>query len=606
MAPRGLNSRSPPPLWLARQPGVARERPPFRFLTLNTPSGPGLSRLGKAAGEPPYRRRRHLVCSDDDPVLRCARPRAPIRFAAECPEPSGCAVILAPSVAPSYWRARTLDGWLPGLTVALHVLTARDDWGLYRDELYYLACGAHPGWGYVDHPPLIGWVAWGLGAAGGTSLTTIRLLPALVAGATVMVQGELTRELGGNRFARLFSQVTTALAPILISLFGVFSMNAFDVLCWATASWLAARLLRTENPRYWLPLGLVLGVGLLNKLSPVFWGFGFAVGLVLTRDWRHLRRPHFWGGVGLAVALVSPHLLWQLQHEWPLLTFVANATRDKNLPISPFDFLKAQALFMNPVAVPIALAGLWWLLRGDRAKPFRALGWAFVAIVALLMLQRSKPYYLAPAYPIAFGAGAVALESWIPRGARKWACTVAMSLVAVTGVLLVPMGKPVLSVEQFVAYQRSVGIGPKSSERKELGRLPQFFADRLGWRELASDTATVVQSLSRDELRGACVFGQNYGQAAALEFFQAEFGLPPVISGHNSYFLWGPGDCGKEVLVVIGDQRERLLELFETVDLGAISHCPDCMPYEKDRPIWICRGPRQPLQELWPEIKNFN
>ncbi len=498
------------------------------------------------------------------------------------------------------------EGWLfAGATTALHVLTAQDTYGVFRDEYYYLACGRHPAFGYVDHPPLIGWLAWLVNAAGGRSQLALRLLPALVAGAAVYFQGEYARELGGKRFARGLSQIAVAVAPIFLALFGFFSMNAFDVLCWVVASWLLARLLRTRDLRYWLPLGAVVGLGLLNKLSPLFFGAGVAVGLVLTRDWVHLRRRRFWMAVGLATALASPYVLWQVANGWPTLTFIANATRDKNLPLSPLAFASAQALQMNPLVVPLALAGLAWLLGSARAKPFRALGWVFVAVAGLLIFQHAKPYYLAPAYPIVFGAGAVALEQGTARLKWPWVQRATLALVATTGLLLLPFSKPVLPVERFVAYQSAFGLRPAQAERAALGRLPQFFADRLGWKQLAADTASVYRALPPAEQRIACVFGQNYGQAGALEYHRDELGLPAVLSGHNNYYLWGPGACSGQVLLVVGDVRKRLLELFEEVELGSVSHCVDCMPYESERPIWICRKPRRPLSELWPEVEHF-
>ncbi len=170
---------------------------------------------------------------------------------------------------------------------------------------------------------------------------------------------------------------------------------------------------------------------------------------------------------------------------------------------------------------------------------------------------------------------------------------------------LSPFGRPVLPADAFVRYAAALGLKPGTEERKALGRLPQFYADMHGWREMAEAVAGVVQGLPPEDRAKACVFGQNYGEAGAIEYFARELDLPPAISGHNSYWLWGPGACTGDVMVVLGDRRERLKELFADVRLGAVSRCRDCMPYEDGLSIWVARGPKVPLAGVWPDLKGF-
>jgi hypothetical protein len=178
-------------------------------------------------------------------------------------------------------------------------------------------------------------------------------------------------------------------------------------------------------------------------------------------------------------------------------------------------------------------------------------------------------------------------------------------LVVAIGVGLAPLGRPLLPVEAYVRYAAALGLKPGAGERHELGRLPQHFADMHGWREMAETVAGVVRALPASDRAKACVFGQNYGEAGAIEYFGRELGLPPVLSGHNSYWLWGPGSCTGEVLVVVGDGREALESVFSEVTLAAVSRCRDCMPYENDLPVWVVRRPRLPLAEVWPRVKRF-
>ena len=219
-------------------------------------------------------------------------------------------------------RALAAPGLLAGTTVLLHLLTASDSYGIFRDELYYLACAEHLDFGYVDHPPLIAVLAWLTRGLLGDSLTALRSLPAMAAGGTVFLTAMMVRELGGTRFAQMLGGVAAALAPVYVGSFGYLSMNAFDVLIWASASWILIRMLKTGETRWWPVFGLVMGIGLQNKLSIVFLGFGLVAGLVLARQWKHLASPRFWIAGGIALLLFSPHLIWQFQNGWPTLEFI--------------------------------------------------------------------------------------------------------------------------------------------------------------------------------------------------------------------------------------------------------------------------------------------
>jgi hypothetical protein len=327
------------------------------------------------------------------------------------------------------------------------------------------------------------------------------------------------------------------------------------------------------------------------------------VGLVLARRWDVFRSRLFWAGGVLAFAIFLPHLLWQHAHGWPTLEFMANARRHKMAPLSSAEFVK-QALLQTAPMAWLWVVGVGSLLVARAAERTRALGFAFLAVLGVLAFGGGKPYYLAAAYSLAFAAGAVALERWTAGRAHSLRPVLAALMVAVAlGVS--PLGRPVLPVETFVRYAAALGQKPGTEERNALGRLPQFYADMHGWRAMAEAVAAVVHTLPAEERAKACVFGQNYGEAGAIEYFARDLDLPPAISAHNSYWLWGPGGCTGDVLVVIGDRRERLDQLFADVRLGGVSHCTDCMPYEDGRSIWVARGPRRPIAGVWPSIKGF-
>ena len=500
-------------------------------------------------------------------------------------------------------RRERLAEWAPAVAILLFHLAFLPGYGVFRDELYYIACGRRPGWGYVDQPPLVGWVAWLVAQVAGESHLALRVVAALAMAATVWLAGRTAAALGGGPFARALAGLATGLAPVVLSLGSYYSMNVFDLLFWALIAWILVRVLSGGPERLWLAFGAAAGVGLPNKISVLYLGFAVLVGLVLARRWDVLRSRLFWAGGVLAVAIFLPHLLWQHANSWPTLEFMANARREKMAPLSPPGFV-AQALLQTAPMAWLWIVGVAWLLLARVAGRWRALGFAFLVVLAVLAFGGGKPYYLAAAYALAFAAGAVAVETWTTGRARALRPILAV-LMAGVGLALSPFGRPVLPVDAFVRYAAALGQKPGTEERHAVGRLPQFYADMHGWREMAAAVANVVRTLPAEDRAKACVFGQNYGEAGAVEYFARDLDLPPAISAHNSYWLWGPGACTGEVLVVVGDRRERLQELFDDVRLGGVSRCTDCMPYEDGRSIWVARGLKQPIAGLWPRIKGF-
>jgi MFS family permease len=502
-------------------------------------------------------------------------------------------------------RDHVVPSVLAALTLSFHLLTTAG-YGYFRDELYYLANGQHLSFGYVDHPPLIGVISALIRSAFGTSLFAIRLLPAVAGAMSVWLTAASARELGGQRRAQALAGLAAMLAPVLVSLFSILSMNAFDVLAWATCYWLLIRILATDDQRLWLVFGVVAGLGLENKLSVLFLCFGIGVGLLFGGRWAELRSRWFWIGAATAGLLLVPYVAWQASHGWLLLEFMHNAREQKNVSLSPWQFMFEQVLIMGPLAAPVWIAGLVFFLVAREAKPFRAVGWSYVVVLLTFIASgNAKPYYLAPAYAPLFAGGGVFFERLV-AWKRGWLIqAAAATLVVVGGLLALPLAKPLLAEERFAKYAALIGLQPSAGERHALGRLPQFFADMHGWPQLAEDVARVFHSLSSEDQARACIFGQNYGQAGAIDLFGPPLGLPRAISAHNSYWVWGPGECRGDVLLVIGDDRERLEALFKTIELGATHTCQDCMPYENHQPIWIARGLRSPIGELWPQLRKL-
>jgi 4-amino-4-deoxy-L-arabinose transferase-like glycosyltransferase len=382
-------------------------------------------------------------------------------------------------------------------------------------------------------------------------------------------------------------------------------MNSFDVLFWTLGAWTVVRIVNTGNPKLWLLFGAVCGLGLQNKHSLLFFGFGVFVGLLLTPERKHFRGPWIWLGGLIAVLLFLPHVLWQVKNGWPTAEFIRNATAFKNVALSPLEFFGEQVMQMHPLTLPIWLIGLGWLLLSREGRPYRVLGWVYVAAFLVLISQSSKAYYLAPAYPPLFAAGATAIEFWTLKAGRRPVAWLIPVLLLTGGAITAPLTLPILPVERFPAYVRALGIEIGSAERHEMGALPQHFADMHGWEELVAEVARVYRSLPPEERARAGIYGQNYGDAGAVDLLGRKYGLPKASSGHNSYFLWGPQGSG-EVLIIVGGDREDHLQAFRDVQQAGEIRCGLCMPYEDRQAVWVARRLKAPIEQIWPATKHYD
>lgn len=495
------------------------------------------------------------------------------------------------------------------LSIAIHAATLTS-YGWFRDEFYYVACSEHLAFGYVDHPPLVALMAWLSRHLLGESLAALRVLPVLTGAAVVFLAGWLAREFGGGRLAQAMACLGVLVAPVYLFNFHYFSMNSFEVLLWTLAAWVVVRIVKTGDPELWPLFGLIAGIGLQNKHSMLVFGFGIFAGLLLTPERRQLARPWIWAGGALAFLIFLPNLIWQASHGWPTLEFMKNAQLYKNVSLSPLELFTAQFLNQHPLAFLVALAGLGWLLIAWAGRPYRLFGWAALAVFAVLAAQDSKPYYLSPVFPLLLGAGGVALEGGfgrIPsRGLRTATAGAFVALLAGSGAALAPLALPVLPEDTYVRYANALGVGNAGAgERHEMGRLPQHFADMHGWQAMVDEVARVYRSLPPEDQAQARIFAQNYGEAGAISLLGRKYGLPPVLSGHNSYYLWGTGGWQGDLLIVLGGDEDDNRQVCKDLRRVGEVRCGDCMPYEDRNPVYICRGLDPPIDRLWPRLKNY-
>jgi 4-amino-4-deoxy-L-arabinose transferase-like glycosyltransferase len=494
---------------------------------------------------------------------------------------------------------------LASVKLLLHFLT-NGQYGYFRDELYYIACGEHLDWGYVDGPPLIAVIAKMSSLLLGDSLFALRFFPALAGAVMVFLTGWIVHELGGQRYAQVLAALAVIVAPFYLAVDTFLSMNAFEPVFWTLGAYIVLRILKTENQRLWLWFGVVSGIGLQNKHSMLFFGFGVFVGLLATPYRRCFRSKWIWVGASIALILFLPNLIWQIHHHWPQLEVLKNARAYKNYAPSPPEFLLGEILLLQPLTFPIWLAGLIFYLFSKNGKAFRALGWTYVVILILLVILKGKIYYLAPAYPMLFASGALVIENIIQQHSWSWLKPALPLILIAGGLVTAPYGLPILPVDTLIKYDRILQLSRSVKvERGSAGKLPQLYADMFGWEKLVATVGKVYNSLALEEKPKCVILAENYGEAGAIDFFGKSYNLPKSISAHDNYYLWGPGSYSGEVAIAVGYSEETLKSIFEQVEPAATILNEYAMPDAKQVSVYICRGYKLSLQQAWPSLKEY-
>ncbi|MGC1413946.1 MAG: glycosyltransferase family 39 protein [Candidatus Acidiferrum sp.] len=495
-------------------------------------------------------------------------------------------------------------------------------YGYFRDEFDYMACGNHLAWGYVDQPPLIPFLIHFWRAIAGDSLRSIRFIPALASSLLVVQTAVLAREFGGRRFALLLSAITVVIAPQYLSNGSLLGTNCLEPNLWMGCAYFAILAIKRSDPRYWLWFGVVAGIGLEEKYSIALFGFGMVIGLLLTAQRRVFLNPWIWLGGFAAFLIFLPNLLWNIHYHWPFVELMRNIRadgRDVVLPLPQFFF--QQTVLIDPITAPIWITGLIAFFVAARLKPYRVLGWCYLVCFTAFFVLHGKNYYLSPIYPMLLAAGAVVIESAIndktieTAGAEGlktghnrlgWLKPVIVVVLIASGAHLAPITVPILSPDKFIAYTKYLPMKlPVMEHSHERAVLPQWYADQFGWEEIVAETAKAYFQIRPTDRPGCGIFAQDYGQAGAIDFFGPDYGLPPALSGHQTYWLWGPRGYSGNCLIVLGDSRERLEQLFDRVEyVGTSADNPYAL--EREISVYICRGAKfGSLEKVWPKLKKW-
>jgi hypothetical protein len=483
-------------------------------------------------------------------------------------------------------------------------------YGYFRDEFYYIACGRHLAWGYVDHGPLVAVQARLAETLFGHSLAGLRVLSALGGSLRVALTGILCWALGGRRSAQTLAMLFVLLAPVYLAIDGILSMNSWESAFWMPCVLALLLILRGRSPSlWWTVLGISAGLGILNKPSIAFFLVSLGLALLLTPQRKVLFTRHAAWGIALLLLIALPYVLWQTHHHWAMLEFLENGrSRGKNIRLAPLAFLANQILIMGVIGALVWIAGLVHLLR---ARESRWLGLTYCIFLAAMIAMGAKDYYVTPIYPCLFAAGGVAWQRrfanrpWVQND-RLLAWPVLTAVTVILSILFLPATVPVLRPAAFITYARTMHLPNTDSESGKHAALPQLYADRFGWQEEVDQVSSAVRKLSPGDRAHAGIIASNYGEAAALEFLGHD--LPPVVSGHNNYWVWGPRGVGGKVLIVLSnDPPQHFESLCRQVQIvGTMDH-PLAMPYEHKQIYLLhdCQEAQSPLSN-WANYKHYD
>jgi 4-amino-4-deoxy-L-arabinose transferase-like glycosyltransferase len=502
------------------------------------------------------------------------------------------------------WRKDRLALTFGLLAFCLHAVFA-GRYDVFRDELYFIVCGRHPAFGYADQPPVVPLLAASLYALG-HSVWLVRLPATLAAGALAWLAVRLARLLGGGGLAAAGAALCVIIAPMLMGIVATLNTTSFDPLAWTAIAGCFVYTAQTGDRRALWLCGIIAGVDLEIKYSLVFWCVSLAMGLALTPERKLLARKELWLGIAVAGLIAAPSLLWQALHGFPFLELAA-AARDKNADTPAVAFILNQTLVMNPLLAPVWLSGVVAPFVIERLRPVRFLPLAFIICGVLVILTHGKDYYLAAAYPAVFVIGSVAIAHWVQAAGGRAALAGWAALAVAFSIFFSPVALPVLSVSELKAYMQHLPLKPQQQEKGFKGTLlPQLFADQLGWHDFTAEVGSAWARIPAAERARTAIKVDNYGEAAALDVYGRPYGLPPALSGHNQYYLWGLRGQNPVNLLVVQNHPERLAPYCQEATVLATTSSPDAMAYENGKVIAYCRGLKMDMKSIWPQVKSYS
>jgi hypothetical protein len=486
------------------------------------------------------------------------------------------------------------------IKLLIHFLT-NTNYELHRDAFLYLALGDHPDFGYMSVPPSIAVFANITRFLFGDSVFSIRLFPALIGAASIVIIGLIVKELGGKTWAVLIAASAFIVSPSFLRSNTLFQPVSFNQFYWLLTGYFIVKLVQTKNPKFWIHLAITWGLAFLNKYSIAFLIIGFIFALSLTSDRRLYKSKHFFLAILIGFIIVLPNLLWQHIHNWPVITHMLQLQRTQLVNVDIAGFIVAQFL-MNLPGVFIWMLGLIYLLLHRDGRDYRVLAYTFLAVLLILLVLRGKAYYTLGMYSILFAAGGVAIESYFKERLFIIKYVLLLSMIIIS-LPVVPYSLPLLPFDKMAKYaQASKDFGLSGALRWEDGRihsLPQDYADMIGWRELSDIVISAYQGLNPIEKAQCAIYAENYGEAGAILYHGKKSGIPECISLSDNFLFWAPDSVNQEILIYVNDDTRDISYYFENIEL--LGRLTNKYARESGVPVYLCKIPRNNFEKFYSE-----
>lgn len=499
----------------------------------------------------------------------------------------------------TYWIVAVL---FMVIKLCLHFFT-NTNYELHRDEMLYFNMGDYLDWGYASVPPFIGFLAFVVKTIFGYSVFGIRFFPALLGAASIFIMAKIIRELGGSMFALVLASTAFLFSPGFLLIDSLFTPNVIEQFLWLFITWLIFRLVKENNPKWWIWIGIFIGLAFLNKYSVAFFIAGFFIALLLSPYRKLFNSKYFILAVMIGILIILPNIYWQYSHNWPVVNHMDELKNTQMVNRRFIDFF-IETFSLNVASIFIWLFGLVALLFLKQEKKHRYLGIASLISMLLFLFSSGKGYYIMGLIPFLLAFGGFAMEKYF-IGKLKVLNFAVLTVVLLTSIVALPYSLPVVSFDRLARYSDQTNhliVFPFSRwEDGKVHPVSQVYADMTGWQELTSYVAKAYNQLPKGEQLKCTIFAEhNYGYAGAIHFYGKEDGLPEAITFSDSYVIWAPDSILEGPIIYIFREIGELKNMYHTIkEVGCVSN-----PYfrEKGLKVFLCTHPKVNIREIYAQL----
>jgi len=468
-------------------------------------------------------------------------------------------------------------------------LIGNRNYGFHRDELLHLSVSEHMAWGFMEFPPFIAWIGKVSHFLFDYSLVGTRLFPTIAGVIMLILCCLMAKEFRESKNAIIITGVCFLGFLPFYRNHMLFQPVAFDQLFWTLDFYYLIRFINTKNKNYLLLIGVILGVGLMNKYTILVWAFGVFIGMIYYQKGKVFKDKWWYLSGLLALLIALPNIIWQVDNNFPLFRHVQELQEHQSQLL---EFGLEQLNY--PLTLTVSIIGVAYLLNKKEYKP---IGISVIIIFSLMWLLPSKPYYVFSLYPVLFAAGATQITDWLKDKRVIWQYLI-VTILLISSIPFIPYSTPILPIQMYTSY---AGINEENGHVK----LTSDYADMFGWDEQVRTVDSIFQSLTSSEKSSCVLWAENYGEAGALKILGKKHGLPNPISRHGSFWNWGYNDKNAKVWISIGNEKSSVEQVFQETQLIKILHHKYAIDEENGIPIYICRDPKVDIDKWWKDYESY-